>query len=101
MHLKDLIENSHGTEGAFITSPEGIELAAYPEDPLVIGKDFSDRDWYKGVSKKWSPYVSEFYIRKGRPQKYLFAIAVPVKAKDDSILGILVMQPEGDYIKHA
>jgi len=101
MHLKDLIENSHGTERAFITSPEGIELAAYPEDPLVIGKDFSDRDWYKGVSKKWSPYVSEFYIREGRPQKYLFAIAVPVKAKDDSILGILVMQPEGDYIKHA
>lgn len=50
MHLKNLIKNSNTIERAFITSPKGIELADYPHDPLVIGKDFSYRDWYKGVS---------------------------------------------------
>ncbi len=101
MHLKNLIGTSHTIERAFIASPKGIELAAYPEDPLAIGKDFSDRDWYKGVSKNWTPYVSEFYLRAGRPQRYLFAIAIPIKAVDRGILAILVMQPRDDYIKDA
>ncbi|GAB4413567.1 MAG: hypothetical protein OHK0032_09680 [Thermodesulfovibrionales bacterium] len=101
IHLKNLIENSHTIERAFIASPEGIELAAYPEDPLAIGRDFSYRDWYKGVSKNWQPYVSEFYLRAGRPQRYLFAIAIPIKADDGGIRGILVMQPKEDYIKDA
>lgn len=100
-HLRNLIDNSNTIERAFIASPEGIELAAYPEDPLAIGKDFSFRDWYKGVSKNWQPYVSEFYLRAGRPQRYLFAIAIPIKADDGGIHGILVMQPKEDYIKGA
>jgi len=100
-HLRNLVGNSNTIERAFIASPGGIELAAYPEDPLAIGKDFSFRDWYRGVSKNWQPYVSEFYLRAGRPQRYLFAIAIPVKADDGNIRGILVMQPKEDYIKGA
>ena len=99
MHLKDLVKNSYTIERAFIASPKGILLAA--EDPLAIGKDLSYRDWYKGVSKNWTPYVSEFFLRVGKPQRYLFVIAVPIKAQDGSILGILGMMPKEDYIKNA
>jgi signal transduction histidine kinase/CheY-like chemotaxis protein len=101
MHLKNLVENSHTIDRAFIASHEGVELSAYPEDPAAIGKDFSDMDWYKGVSKKWTPYVSEFYIRMAESKGYLFSIAIPIKAKDNSIVGILIMQPADNYIKDA
>ncbi len=98
-HLKILIDNSHTIDRAFITDPKGVQLANYPETPDTIGKDFSYRDWYKGVSKNWQPYVSEFYMRMAAPQRYLFAIAVPVKA-EGRIAGILVLQPKDDYINY-
>lgn len=98
-HLKNLIENASNIERAFITSPTGIQLAAYPEDPATLGKNFSHRDWYQGVAKGWQPYVSEFYLRTAKPQRYLFAIAVPIKAEGDTVRGILVVQPKPDYLK--
>jgi signal transduction histidine kinase len=98
-HLKNLIENDSNIERAFITSSTGIQLAAYPEDPATLGKNFSHRDWYQGVAKGWQPYVSEFYIRTAKPQRYLFAIAVPVKTEGGTICGILVLQPKPDYLK--
>lgn len=98
-HLKNLIENDSNIERAFITSPTGIQLAAYPEDPTTLGKNFSHRDWYQGVAKAWQPYISEFYLRDAKPQRYLFAIAVPVKTEGGTICGILVLQPKPDYLK--
>ncbi len=98
-HLQNLIENDSNIERAFITSPTGIQLAAYPEDLATLGKDFSQRDWYQGVAKGWRPYVSEFYLRAAKPPRYLFAIAVPVKAEGGTVCGILVVQPKADYFK--
>jgi len=101
-HLKNLIEDtSDFFERAFITTPQGTQIASYPWTPATIGKDFSDRDWYKGVSGNWQPYISEFYLRAAEPQRYVFAIAVPFKEKDGSILAILVMQPKESYLKDA
>ena len=95
-----LLRNANSIERAFIASPKGVLLADYPHDPLVIGKDFSYRDWYKGVSRKWQPYVSEFFMRKARPRRHLFNIAIPMKAHDGKVIGVLVMQPGEDYIKN-
>ncbi len=99
-HLKVLVETSPSLERAFVASEKGVLLTAYPEDPSTVGKDFSDRDWYKGVSKSWSPYVSEFYLRAARPRRYIFAIAIPMRI-EEKVRGILVMQPKADYIKGA
>ncbi len=99
-HLKDIVDNSYTLERAFITNPAGIQLANYPETPETLGKDFSDRDWYKGVTKNRAPYVSEFYMRMAKPQRYLFAIAIPMRL-ERNVIGILVMQPKEDYIKEA
>jgi signal transduction histidine kinase len=98
-HLQNLIENDSNIERAFIASPAGILLADWPKDPATLGKDFSQRDWYQGVSKDWQPYVSEFYLRTAKPQRYLFAIAVPIKAEGGTVGGILVLQPKADYLK--
>ncbi|MEW6602460.1 MAG: ATP-binding protein, partial [Nitrospirota bacterium] len=97
-HLKMLIGDFQSLERAFIASPKGVLLADYPVDPGVHGKDFSDRDWYKGVSKNWEPYVSEFYMRMAAPKRYLFAVAIPMRAGGE-IAGVLVLQPKADYIK--
>lgn len=102
MRLKNLIYYANTIERAFIASPKGVLVADYPSDPLVRGKNFSNRDWYKGVSKNWQPYVSEFYLRMAKPTRYLFTIAIPlIDLNNENILGILVMQPRDDYIKNA
>jgi hypothetical protein len=31
-----------------------------PEISAAVGKDFSYRDYYQGVSKNWKPYVAEY-----------------------------------------
>ncbi|HAK88864.1 MAG: hypothetical protein A2077_07715 [Nitrospirae bacterium GWC2_46_6] len=100
IHLRMIVNNSHTIERAFITDHKGIQLANYPETKETLGKDFSHRDWYKGVSKSRAPYVSEFYMRLAQPQRYLFAIALPVK-QGERITGILVLQPNDNYIKDA
>jgi signal transduction histidine kinase/CheY-like chemotaxis protein len=99
LHLRNLVKNSRDMETAFVTSPKGMLLSVYPPDPQVIGKSYSHRDWYRGVSRNWTPYVSEYYLRAIQPQRYVFAIAVPVKAPDGNVIGILAMQPKENYIK--
>lgn len=98
--LKNLVDNSPSLDRAFITTPKGIQLACYPETPDTIGRDFSDRDWYKGVSKSWTPYVSELYLGAAKPQRYVFVIAIPMRLAGE-VKGILVIRPQVDYLKDA
>ncbi len=100
IHLKNLIDNIPSIQRAFITTPQGVQISNHPFTPDTIGKDFSARDWYKGVSRKWEPYVSEYYLRAAKPQKYLFAIAIPIRV-EEQVIGILVMQPKDDFIKES
>ncbi len=99
-NLKDLLENLTNMERAAITNRSGIMLANYPEEPDVIGMDFSYRDWYQGVSKKWEPYVSDFFLIETKPARYLFVIAVPVRSKSGEVAGVLVLQPKKDYLQN-
>jgi len=67
-----------------------------PEIAAVIGKDFSYRDYYQGVSKNWEPYVSEIFKRAVEPKYNVVSIAVPIKS--DKILGILLLTIKLDTI---
>ncbi len=89
--LKSITENSAYISRAYLATPKGICWVDYPVDPEAKGRDSSGRDWYKGVSKEWEPYVSELYLRATKPREYLIAVAVPVK-EDGQALGILVLQ---------
>lgn len=97
-HLKILVENNPFLDRAFITTPDAVQLANYPYTPETVGRDFSNRDWYRGVSRNWRPYVSEFYLRAAEPKRYLFAIAIPIRSAS-RIMGIMVMQPKADFLK--
>lgn len=98
-HLKAIVDISKKLERVFIASPAGILLMDYPTVPEVMGNDFSDRDWFKGVSRTWTPYVSEMYFRKATPRRLVFAIALPVRALDNKVVGVLVMQPKPDFLE--
>ena len=67
---------------------EGL-WANYPDFPEALGRDLSDRDWYKGVSRSWKPYISKVFqlIVKDRP--LAVALTVPVKDWGGKVIGIL------------
>jgi signal transduction histidine kinase len=76
----------------FLSDPSGIQMADVPEDPAMRGRDFSYRDWYKGVTANWKPYISPVYKRAARPQINIIAVAVPIKSQAGENIGILVLQ---------
>ncbi len=84
-------------DAVFLTKPDGILTEITGIDRSPVGKNYTSRDWYKGVSKDWQPYVSEIYVRANNPEKVI-AVAVPVKGDPDkpesmdTVLGILVFQ---------
>lgn len=86
-----------------IFDPEGTLKAVFPPISEVIGQDFSYRDYYKGVSKDWRPYVSEVFKRAPEPRYNVVSVAIPIKSdsireSDKKILGILLLTIKLDTI---
>ena len=78
-------------ERLMFADPQGILRADTPEILAVRGKDFSFRDWYKGVIKTNSIYISEIYQRTAEPRYNVVAIAAPIR-ETGQLIGILVIQ---------
>jgi len=91
-HLKNLVTQNANFDRAFVTDANGILWYDYPHTPEVIGRDFSFRDWYKGVSNTQKTYISEVYKRAAPPQPFLVAIATPIRNARQGIIGYLVGQ---------
>ena len=64
--------------------------AIYPAQPTVVNQNFAYRDWYKGVSGQWQPYVSEIYETAVTPHQLVVAIAVPIRDNEGKPIGILM-----------
>jgi signal transduction histidine kinase len=82
----------------FVTDPAGVLWADYPKAPESIGKNFADRDWYRGVSRDWQPYISEVYRRNAEPQVLIIAMAAPVRDPAGQVVGIIVFQMPLAYL---
>lgn len=76
----------------FLADLNGVLLTDAPHLPGVRGRDFSDRDWYRGVTSEWRPYVSEIYKRTAEPRYNIIAVAVPVRDTGKNPIAILVLQ---------
>jgi CheY-like chemotaxis protein len=76
---------------AFVTDLNGLLWSDYPRSPESLGHNFSHRDWYRGLSQAWAPYVSEVYQRHAAPKPLVVAIAVPIR-REPQVLGALVYQ---------
>jgi len=74
----------------------GTLMADIPEAPEARGRNFADRDWYRGVPRAWKPYVSEVYRRAAVPRMNVFVAATPIRSDKVEALGILVLQVRSD-----
>jgi PAS domain S-box-containing protein len=89
--MHDIPRDLPHIERLFLTDTKGTLQADVPALPVVRGTNFAYREWYRGVSRDWRPYVSPVYTRAAPPQINVFAVAVPVK-NAGGVAGILVLQ---------
>jgi len=88
LHLANLKKN-HEIDLTFVTDKKGVLWANYPVFPEAIGKDLSDRDWYKGTSSKWKPYISTVFKLIVGDKPLAVAICVPVFDEKGRPIGVL------------
>jgi signal transduction histidine kinase len=77
---------------AFVIDTRGMRWADYPTASEPVDLDFSDRDYFRGLSRTWKPYVSEVFQRRAEPRLMVVAVAVPIRGRDQKILGGIVYQ---------
>ena len=90
LHLDGLQRGRPGIYTAFLADPQGRLVDIVPETPEIIGKDFSFRDWYQGVSRTRRPYISEAYQTQARGNPLVVASAAPVRDAKGRVSAILV-----------
>ena len=95
--LKDVPVNFPFIDRVFLADPAGTLMADNPVLPGVRGNNFAARDWYKGVTQHWKPYLSNVYQRAAEPRFNVVAAAVPIEA-EKRIVGILVLQVQLDEL---
>jgi PAS domain S-box-containing protein len=69
---------------------DGTMRAVYPPEPAALSKNFAYRDWYRGVTRQWTPYISEVYQTAIAPHSLVVAIVVPIKDEEGKSIGILM-----------
>jgi len=90
-HLINLSKSSPDIDIVVISDRWGTPWAAsYPGPSPVIGKNFAHRDWYKGVSKEWKPYISDVVLRVVEEKDLAIQISVPCINEKGEVIGILV-----------
>jgi signal transduction histidine kinase len=88
-HLSSLVKNNPEIEMAFITDPGGTLWANFPIYKEAFNQDLSYRDWYKGVSKEWTPYVSSVYKLIVGEKELGVAVCSPIRDEKGKVVGIL------------
>ncbi len=88
-HLRQLKAARPDIAVAFLARPDGRLVDIVPAAPGSIGKDFSYRDWYRGIQRSRGTYVSEAYESVATPGVPVVAAAATVRRRGRSV-GILV-----------
>ena len=94
-HLAELQRARTGIDVAFVTDPHGRLVDIVPHTPSIVGKDFSFRDWYKGVTSTRRPYISEAYETAATGHARVVGAAVQIRAPaagggQGRVVGVLV-----------
>lgn len=89
-HLGELQKARSGIFTAFAADLDGCLLEIVPETPAIVGDDFSYRDWYRGVTRTSSSYVSEAYFTRAAGREPVVASATYVRTPSGRPIAILV-----------
>ena len=79
LHLSELQRVRPGIGTTFIARTDGRLIDIVPPTPAIVGRDFSFRDWYRGVRATGRAYVSEAYETQATGRANVVAVATPVR----------------------
>ena len=96
--LVDGLRASGGIEGVFVTDLDGRLTNAVPETPAIVGKDFTYRDWYRGLKSTGNTYVSEAYETALAGHPRVVAVATYVHNQQGGRTAILAVTYSLDTI---
>ena len=88
-HLSNLIQNNPEIEMAYITDPMGTLWINFPIFKEAFNQNLSHRDWHKGVSKEWKPYVSSVYKLIVGEKDLGVTVCSPIHDEKGKVIGIL------------
>jgi PAS domain S-box-containing protein len=88
-HLADLVKSNPEVEWPYVANPDSTVWVNFPVDKGVFDNDLSGRDWYKGVSKEWKPYISAVYKMVVGEKDLAVAVSVPIFDEKGNLIGIL------------
>lgn len=99
-HLRELQTHRPGISIAFAADPAGRLLDIVPATPSIVGRDFSFRDWYRGVTSTGKPYISEAYVTAAKGNDRVVAVAAPVRGGNPQrLVGVLVAAYSLSYVQ--
>ena len=98
-HLSSLVKNNPEIELTFITDPGGTLWANFPIFREAFNQDLSCRDWYKGVTKAWTPYVSSVYKMIVGEKELAVAVCSPIRDEKGKTIGILAAHQTTGFFK--
>jgi PAS domain S-box-containing protein len=87
-HLSDL-KNNADIDATFVADKHAILLTNLPVFPESRGKDFSQRDWYIGISAHWKPYISNVFKQIVGDKLLAVTVCVPIFDEKGRPIGII------------
>ena len=104
LHLTNLSKENPEMVSSWISNPDSTAWVNFPVDKRGFSKDLSHRDWYKGVSKEWKPYVSDIYKLFTQNEDLAVSLCVPIFDDKKKVIGIfgasLATVFYNDLVKH-
>jgi PAS domain S-box-containing protein len=91
-HLSTLARGQDAP-AAFVSDLRGRIVASYPVEPELIGKDFSFRDWFRGVSRTGRPYVSSAFSSAMKGHPLVVGVAAPVIDRSRRVGYVTILWP--------
>lgn len=99
--MAEVPESFHYIERVAFFNKNGDLIGSVPSSPeieSVVGDNFAFRDYYKGVSKNWEPYVASI-IKPVVPIGYnIVPVAIPIKTRNNEVLGFIMLHLKLDTI---
>jgi signal transduction histidine kinase len=88
-HFLNLKKDNPEIDMVVVTDDKGILWANFPDFKESHGRNFSHRDWYKGVSQRWKPYVSSVYKQVVGEKDLAVMVCAPIFDQERNAIGIL------------
>ena len=82
---------------ASVSTGDGTTLAISPPDPTIVGQNYDYRDWYVGVMRTGTTYVSNAYVSSVAGSPHIVGVGTPIYAatspgRRGAVIGILLIR---------